>query len=339
MELTRRERVLRALTYQPVDRLPTQFNYTASMGERMAEHFGIEVADLPARLDNHLRRLDMTYEPRFSDDGKARFDWWGAGHDTQEEGYYIRVAPLAEDRDLDAFDWPDPHTAGLLDDAVRIRAEVGDDAFLVPNLGWALFERAWSLRGFENTLLELALDPDYIGELMDRIVDIRLVLIERYLELGVDGGYFGDDYGAQVSLLFSPATWRSLIKPRLARLFTPFVERGLPVLMHSDGDIGQIVPDLVEIGLTALNPVQPEVIDHAWLHAEFDGRLGFYGGVSTQTVLPHGTPAEVRAAARTCAATLAPHGTGLMLAPSHRLMTDVPMANVEALLDTMAALA
>ena len=137
-------------------------------------------------------------------------------------------------------------------------------------------------------------------------------------------------------LLFSPATWRSLIKPRLARLFAPFVERGLPVLMHSDGDIGQIVPDLVEIGLTALNPVQPEVIDHAWLHAEFDGRLAFYGGVSTQTVLPHGTPAEVREAAQTCVATLAPGGTGLILAPSHRLMTDVPMANVEALLDTMA---
>ncbi len=339
MELTRRERVLRALTYEPVDRLPTQFNYTASMGQRMAEHFGVDVTDLPTRLDNHLRRLDMSYDPRFSEDGKARFDWWGAGHDTQEEGYYIRVAPLAEDRDLDAFDWPDPQTPDLLADAERIRAEVGDAAFVVPNMGWALFERAWSLRGFENTLLELALDPDYIGELLDRIVDIRLVLIERYLELGVDGGYFGDDYGAQASLLFSPATWRSLIKPRLARLFAPFVERGLPVLMHSDGDIGQIVPDLVEIGLTALNPVQPEVIDHARLQAEFDGRLAFYGGVSTQTVLPHGTPAEVREAVRTCAATLAPAGTGLMLAPSHRLMTDVPMANVEAMLDAMVGLA
>ena len=75
---------------------------------------------------------------------------------------------------------------------------------MVPNIGWALFERAWSLRGFENTLLELALDPGYIGELLDRIVDIRLVLIERYLELGVDGGYFGDDYGAQISTALLP---------------------------------------------------------------------------------------------------------------------------------------
>ena len=95
MELTRRERVRRALTYQAVDRLPTQFNYTASMGQAMAAHFGVDVADLPDALDNHLVRLDMTYPQRFSEDGKARFDWWGAGHDTEEEGYYIRVAPLA----------------------------------------------------------------------------------------------------------------------------------------------------------------------------------------------------------------------------------------------------
>ena len=241
MELSRRERVLRALTYQQVDRLPTQFNYTTSMGRSMAQHFGVDMADLPERLDNHLVRLDMTYEKRYSEDGKARFDWWGAGHDTQEEGYYIRVAPLHENPDLDAYDWPDPHDPNLLDDARVLREQVGDSAFVVPNIGWALFERAWSLRGMENVLLEIALDPGYVGELLDRIVDIRLVVIERYLELGVDGGYFGDDYGAQVSTLFSPDRWRQLIKPRLARLFAPFLDRGLPVMMHSDGDIAPIV--------------------------------------------------------------------------------------------------
>ena len=113
MTLSRRERVLRALTYQPVDRLPTQFNYTASMGRAMAEHFGVDVSPTCGqRLDNHLVRLDMTYAERLSEDGRARFDWWGAGHDTEEEGYYIRVAPLRDERDLDAYAWPDPHDSG-----------------------------------------------------------------------------------------------------------------------------------------------------------------------------------------------------------------------------------
>jgi uroporphyrinogen decarboxylase len=330
--LTRRERVRRALRREPVDRLPTQVGWTAAMGGLLANHFGIPDAELPDRLDDHLVRVDLSHELRLSSDGRVRTDWWGAGHDATEEGYFIAFSPLSESPDLDAFGWPDPWAPGLLAEAERIVAATGDEAFVVPNLGFALFERAWSLRGLEQLLLDLAADPAYVGELFDRITDIQLVLIDRYLEIGVDGGYFGDDYGAQAGLLFSPTTWRALIKPRLARLFAPFVERGLPVLMHSDGQIADIIEDLVEIGLTALNPVQPEVLDHAWLRDRFGGRLAFYGGISTQTVLPRGTPADVREAVAACRASLAPDGTGLLLAPSHRLMTDIPMANVDALL-------
>ncbi len=336
MPLSRRERVRRALRYEPLDRLPTQVGWTAQMGDRMARHFGSEVSELPARFDNHLVRVDLSHQPPLSPDGRTRTDWWGAGHDAAEEGYFIRECPLASAPDLDSYAWPDPEAAGLLDDAVRLRERTGEDGFVVPNLGFALFERAWSLRGFEQLLFDLAADPAYVAELLDRITEIQLVLIGRYLDMGVDGGYFGDDYGAQAGLLFSPATWRSLVKPRLARLFAPFVERGLPVLMHSDGRIDEIVPDLVEIGLTALNPVQPEVLEHAWLRAAFGGRLAFYGGVSTQTVLPYGSAAEVRDAVVACRASLAPDATGLLLAPSHRLMADIPMANVDALLAAFA---
>lgn len=101
--------------------------------------------------------------------------------------------------------------------------------------------------------------------------------------------------------------------------------------MHSDGQIQQLLPDLVEIGLTALNPVLPEVLDHIWLRENFGGKLALYGGVSTQTVPPHGSPAEVRAAVAACVRDLAPDGAGLLLAPSHRMMTDVPLANAAAL--------
>lgn len=150
----------------------------------------------------------------------------------------------------------------------------------------------------------------------------------------VNGGYFGDDYGAQRSLLFSPALWRRLMKPRLARMFAVFRQAGLPVILHSDGDIWPILPDLVEIGLTCLNPVQPEVLDHARLQREFGSQLSFYGGISTQGVLPGGTPAEVREATLACLRHLAPDGTGLILGPSHRLQSDVPAENVAALLQT-----
>jgi uroporphyrinogen decarboxylase len=338
MLLTHKERLRRALCYETIDRLPTQVNYTAGMGEKMARHFRVAVGDLPRYLDNHLVRVDINHEKRLSEDGKAIFDWWGAGHDTGEEGYFIRVNPLAETKDLDAFPWPDPYADHLYDDARRTIAEWGSEYFIVPNLGFALFERAWSLRGFEQLLTDIGEDHGYVGALLDRITVIQQALIEHFLALGVDGGYFGDDYGAQKNLLFSPASWRRLIKPRLAQLFAPFRERGLPVIMHSDGQIQKILPDLVEIGLTTLNPVQPEVLNHDWLRDNFGGKLSFYGGISTQTVLPNGTPGQVQAAVQDCLHSLAPYGTGLMLAPSHRMMTDIPLENVQCMLASFRTL-
>lgn len=336
--LTHKERMRRAIHYEPVDRIPTQCGYTQAMGEKLAARLGVSLADLPARLDNHMIRVDLSYPARLSEDGQTRFDWWGAGFDTGQEGYFPSVCPLADDPDLDRFAWPDPNDPHLLDEAARIVEADRGEHFIAPNFGFALFERAWVLRGFENFLAEIITDPGYAADLLDRITEIQSVLIRRFIALGVDGGYFGDDYGAQKNLLFSPATWRTLFKPRLARLFAPFREAGLPVLMHSDGQIARILPDLVEIGLTTLNPVQPEVIDHGWLRAEFGPRLSYYGGVSTQTVLPNGSPAEVREAVFQAVRTLAPDHTGLVLSPSHRMMVDIPVENVDALLAVFAEL-
>jgi uroporphyrinogen decarboxylase len=90
--------------------------------------------------------------------------------------------------------------------------------------------------------------------------------------------------------------------------------------------------------LNAYNPVQPEVVDLEWLRERFGINLAYYGGVSTQTVLPHGSPAEVREAVFTAARALAPNGTGLLIGPSHRMMADIPMENVDALLDAFRTL-
>ncbi len=338
MQLTPKERLRRAIRHEPVDRLPTQINYTGRQGERMAAHFGISAAELPARLGNHLCRLDLTYTPRYSEDKSVKFDWWGAGFDTGEEGYFVRVSPLQEANDLDGMAWPDPHDPHLLDEAAAVVA-ADDQHFLAPNFGWALFERAWSLRGMVEFFMDMAGDPQFAGELLDRVADIQLVLIRRFLALGVDGVYFGDDYGGQVNMLLSPSMWRTLIKPRLARLFEPIRAAGLPILMHSDGHIEPILPDLIEIGLTMYNPVQPEVSDFCALRQGFGSRLAYYGGVSTQTTLPFGSPDDVRAAVAKAAHELAPDNTGLLIAPSHRMMSDIPMHNVAALLDAFAALA
>jgi uroporphyrinogen decarboxylase len=364
--LTTKERVRRALWRQPVDHLPVQTNYTGGMGRKLAAHFRCALKELPAKLNNHLLRVDVAHPPRLSADGKSSFDWWGAGWGTETEGYWHAVAPLTHATDLTAFPWPDPQTPGLLLEAERTLAADGGQHFVVPNFGFALFERAWSLRGFDQLLMDLVDRPEWVEELLDKITDIQVLLAKRFVALGdhhpvdcaespsdrelpqkaarqrrptavtkgIDGGYFGDDYGAQRGLLFSPKLWRQLIKPRLARMFAVFRDAGLPVILHSDGDIWAILPDLVDIGLTCLNPVQPEVLEHERLYREYGKLLSFYGGISTQTVMPTGTPTEVQATTRSCMRALAPDSTGLILGPSHRMQSDIPVENVMAMLET-----
>lgn len=303
------------------------------MGDKLAAYFQCTPAELQTKFDNHLLRVDVDHTPRLSADGRTNFDWWGAGWGTETEGYWHAHSPLGGSDDLAGFPWPDPAAPALLDKAAAAIAADKGERFVVPNFGFALFERAWSLRGFDQFLMDMVCEPAWAEETLERITEIQTTLARRFVALRVDGGYFGDDYGAQKSLLFSPALWRQMIKPRLARMFGVFREAGLPVILHSDGDIWPILPDLVDIGLSCLNPVQPEVLDHDRLFREFGQHLSFYGGLSTQGVMPNGSPDEVRAATRDCITRLAPDHTGLLLGPSHRMQSDIPPANVAAMLE------
>ena len=337
--MTKKQRVRAVLERKRPDRLPAQSNFTGSLRAAVAGHLGISPAEIDGRFDNHLLRVDLSPKNQPSTGGNIDYDWWGAGFDTTEEGYRIADYPLAEQNNIASFPWPDPAAPGLMDEAsAAVEAENSreDPRFIIPNFGFALFERAWSLRGLEQFMMDMVLEPAWSEELLERITDIQVELARRYVNLGVDGGYFGDDLGAQRGLLFSPDIWRKMFKPGMKRMFDVFTGSGLPVLMHSDGDIEEIIPDLIEIGLTCLNPCQPEVLEHTRLKKKFGRDLSFYGGVSTQEVLPKGTPDDVRRAARRCIDELASDGTGLIFGPSHRMMSDIPMHNIDALLESLA---
>ena len=329
---SKKERTRRALAREPVDRLPTQVNYTAAMGEKLAAWFHVPVSELDARLDNHLLRVDIAHPKKVSADGLVAFDWWDAGWSTQTEGYWHSFAPMAEDTDLDRYAWPNPHDPALLDGAQRAISATSQDHFVIANFGFALFERAWSLRGFDTLLMDMMDRSAWVEALLDRITEIQVALARRFVALGVDGGYFGDDYGSQRSLLFSPRIWKQMFKPRLAKMFAVFREAGMPVILHSDGDIRAILPDLVDTGVTALNPVQPEVLDHQWLRQHFGNHLAFYGGISTQDVLLRDEAEDIRAATEMCMRILAPSGTGLLVGPSHRMQSDIRAESVETML-------
>ncbi len=340
---SKRERVSAVLKKKQVDRLPCQVSYTGRMGDRCAGYFNLEPADLPDFFNNHILRLDFSRPPgeetKEQQDQAVTRDLWGVGFDSSEEGYRVKDYPL-RDKDMTRHTWPDPENPDFFKGIPELILEerTGRDRFVLPNLGFALFERAWSLTGLEDFLMMMYADPKQSEALLEKITEIQTAFCRKWVEAGVDGGYFGDDLGAQRGLLFSPDLWRKVFKPRYKRMFDVFTGAGLPVIMHSDGDIREILPDLVDIGLSSINPCQPEVLEHRWLKKEYGKDLAFFGGLSTQQVLPHGSSEDVIEEGKRCIRILGGDGTGLIYGPSHRIMSDIPLENVAAFIETCAFL-
>jgi len=198
-----------------------------------------------------------------------------------------------------------------------------------------VFEMAWQLRGMENFLTDLAAEPEIPVYMMERITDILVELTRRLLQEagdGVDMVYFYDDIAANTSLLISKAMWNACIRPCHQRLIDVARQSGKKVMYHSDGAMRPVIGDLIEMGVDVLNPIQPGVTGMAapGLKADFGSRLSFHGGVDIVGVLPKGSPEDVRRAARQLVADLGAEG-GYIMASSHHIQSDTPLANVLAL--------
>jgi uroporphyrinogen decarboxylase len=201
---------------------------------------------------------------------------------------------------------------------------------------------AQRLRGMEAFLVDLVESPAEAGHLVDRILAVKLDYWRAALAaLGdlVDVAAEGDDYGTQQSLLVSPATFRSVFKPRLAELVRT-MKRSAPdafVFFHSCGSVRKILPDFIEIGIDVLNPVQTTAagMEPAALKRDFGKEVSFWGGgVDTQGILPRGTRAEVRDDVRRNVEALAPGG-GFVFCTVHNIQADVPPENVMAMVEAL----
>ncbi|MGC8874540.1 MAG: uroporphyrinogen decarboxylase family protein, partial [Chloroflexia bacterium] len=198
------------------------------------------------------------------------------------------------------------------------------------------FETAWALRGYEQLLIDLIEDPDRAEHILDIPFHYHLTAARKLVELGVDMIWIGDDVGAQDRMLISPRMWRRFLKPRMATFIATLkgIRPEVKVAYHSDGYIYPIIPDLIEIGLDVLNPVQPRCMDPEQLKKEFGTRLSFWGSLDEQHTLPFGTPEDVKAEVLARLKTLG-KGGGLILGPTHHVQLDTPLENFWAMVHTI----
>jgi len=239
---------------------------------------------------------------------------------------------------LERLPWPDTsdpvHYAALARHFGQIHTR-GKVAYA--GLECTLFEIAWYVRGMDNLFQDLA-DGNGISDwLLDYFTQRSVDAGRAFVRAGADLIGLGDDVGMQTGMLLSVETWRRHLKPRLARVIAAIRDeagdRRVWVHYHSDGDIRAIVPELIELGVDILNPVQPECMDAAALVRHHGRELGLSGMVGTQTTMPFGTPDDVRRRVREIAALHLDHGARVMLAPTHVLEPDVPFDNLLALVE------
>lgn len=211
------------------------------------------------------------------------------------------------------------------------------DVYLLNTVWGSHWEKAYFARGIENFLADLAGSPAWAQSLLDLIIRKNLVMLENFLVAPeLDGVLLGSDWGTQNDLIMSPECFRTMIKPGEQQEYELIRRYDKHVFVHSCGSVSKILPDLVEMGLQVLNPVQPECMDIADLKQRYGAQLSFYGGISTQRTLPYGTPEDVRRETESVIALMSEQG-GYITASSQEIQTDVPYENLCALIDTAKA--
>ena len=307
-------------------------------------HGGGNTYQLERALGEDLLLTSVGWANSYYQAEHAYVDEWGVGWTLSEyqtpfgKGHYTEPSghPLARDGAIASYRPPDPGRPELYRDAERLVREFGREYFIVGVTVTTIFETAWALRGLEQMMVDLIEDPELAETILDIPFAYHLAAARRLVELGVDMIWTGDDVGGQEAMILSPALWRRLLKPRMARFFGELrgINPRVKIAYHSDGVIDPIIPDLIEIGLDVLNPVQPACMDPARLKRQYGDKLCFWGSIDEQRTLPFGTPEEVRSEVRSRLATLG-RGGGLIIGPTHHVQLDTPMENFWAMVEAI----
>ena len=341
MSMSPRERVLAAISRRPPDRVPKTASFTPAALETFRQNTGADDPVEYFRMEPRSVGFNATTAtPDFSGylgllPPGTTITEHGVAHVPGNFYHFTKmVHPLRNMRtvsELQEYPWPDMQADYRHSDLeCRTKALHDGGQFVQGGVGH-IFELAWGMRGMEQLFIDFSENPDFASALLDRITLDNCFIARRMAEAGADMLVLGDDVGMQDRLMMSPAAWRRWLKPCLARVIAAGrqVNPSIHVFYHTDGNVLPIIPDLIEVGLTVLNPVQPECMDPAALKKEYGDVLAFWGTIGTQTTMPFGTPEEVERTVRERIETVG-EGGGLVLAPTHTLEPDVPWENILA---------
>ena len=342
-----RERLLTALDGGEPDRVPRALNFYRVELEKLVPPdqcrdglVDVQFVEFaPSPEEEELRRLARPFSPdtRLGSPAQvttyARWDYRPETPDHRN--------PLARARSLDDlrnFTFPDlsaPYQVeGLARQVQQLHACGLAAGGNLPHLGGELFEAAWRLRGLENFLIDLIDRPDWAHFLLDRLTDLAQRNAEALAHASVDVLALDDDVGMPETMMIGPAHWREFFKPRLAKIIhaARAIKPDLRILFHSDGYFEPIISDLIDIGVNAINPLQPDHMDAIRIRQRFGPQLALWGTVGYQTTFSFATPDQIRQEVKHRVETLG--RSGLILCPAYDIdEPDIPWENIAAFLE------
>lgn len=287
---------------------------------------GYQAPDHPDRLSNIEALMQE----------KEWVDEWGIGWKHAADGVGANPVnhPIKDWSQLDDYlrnQMPDPHEPGRLAAALSTLAKLGSGKYCVGVLNLTLFERLFALRGMDHVLEDFYTNEKEIGRLCEALTGYAIGLISEWGKTDVSAIFLSDDWGSQNALMISPAMWRRHFKEYYRSIFAAVHRWGKDVLFHSCGNITSIIPDLIEVGVDVLDPLQPGPMNLAEIASQFGGKVSFSGGIDDQRLEDY-SPQEVKDIVRRTIDTLGrPFGNAYIIAAANSILPSVPLENLEAM--------
>ena len=338
--MTSKQRVKAAIKRQPVDRLPIFMWFHPEMTQILGKILEIPANKVAIAMGNDVcQRWVANNHPMegivHKNEGDTHIDEWGIKWGRYNGFNQIMHYPLRGASEKEIAEYRFPHDK--IDDLLKnmdILAPFIDDYYIGCDISPCLFEALFRLMGMEEAMMGIALQESYYLDLLQRCVDFHVELADRACRnYRIDWLWTGDDVGCQRGMMLDPDIWREVVKPHLKQLLDVGKQHGLTVAYHSCGGIRPIIPDLIEIGVEVLNPIQCDCpgMESLKLKEDFGKHLTFMGGVDTIGLLPNGTVDEVRRETRRLIDGMTGDGGGYILAASHTVPPETPLENVFAM--------
>lgn len=335
--MTSKERVAMAIAHEEPDRVPVCATYVPEIEEKLEAKYNPQ-GDLGVALGNDMVKISSGLENSFYYKDTPEYlcpygiTWRNISNET---GHFSEIYkhPLAGDEQK-IYDYVMPRVEDAHDVIAATQKAITDygrDYWIIGSCQCSVFEAAWYLRGLDTFMMDLAMEEDYASVLLDKVMQFPLDMGLKYIDMGVDMVWLGDDIATQRNMMLSPDMWRKYFKPRYAEMFAQFKKRNpnIKLCYHSCGNLSAVVDELVEIGLDVLNPIQPMAMNPAEFKKRFGKNITMYGAMDVQNILPFGTAAEVRGEVKNLIDGCA-KGGGFILSPSHHVQSDTPIENIEA---------